>query len=338
MLKQSLVLAASLLSISSYALADAERWFEVEIYIFERQGNAFEEMTNNPANMNKRQPIDMISPLFNTDITGASIGLEGCTAQQWLENADKCNQQLSSAQVSSPSTIPASIGAATPQYAKEGESTVLLAPSQAQFDDMISTLSKEPGHKSLLHMTWQQSMQPRHRATPIRLYAGDDFSERYGKDGYLIDHQVAASDIPQFNFDYGLGNSETKAPIWQLEGAINIYLNHYLYVETALTLHEEGTKIPPQIDRYKDTETVMSSTPVPYLFNIWMAQNKRVISDEIHYFDHPNMGMLLQIRKMTQPNEMSQEALEQLGVFVDSPSKLDDNSGLEAKTVNDSVY
>ncbi|QYJ87553.1 peptidoglycan binding protein CsiV [Shewanella mesophila] len=336
MLKQSLALAASLFSISNYALADAERWFEVEIYIFERQGNAFEEMTNNPANMNKRQPIDMISPLFSTDITGASVGLEGCTAQQWIEDAERCNQQLSSALVSHPSSIPASIGAATPQYAKEGQSTVLLAPSQAQFNDMIATLNREPGHKSLLHMTWQQSMQPRHRATPIRLFAGDDFSERYGKDGYLIGHQVAASDIPQFNFDYGLGNSETKAPIWQLEGAINIYLNHYLHVETALTLHEEGTKIPLKIDLYTDDSA--SSTPVPYLFNIWMAQNKRVISDEIHYFDHPNMGMLLQIRKMMQPNEIDQSSLNQLGVILEHPNQVAGKSTLEPKTISDNVY
>ena len=324
MLKQSLVLAASLLSISNYALADAERWFEVEIYIFERQGNEFEEMTNNPANMNKRQPIDMISPLFSTDITGASIGLEGCTAQQWLEDADGCNQQLSSAQVSHPSSIPAAIGSAQPQYAQKGQSTVLLATSQAQFSDMIATLNREPGHKSLLHMTWQQSMQPRHRATPIRLFAGDDFSERYAKDGYLIDQQAVTSDIPQFNFDYGLDNSVTKAPIWQLEGAINIYLNHYLYVETALTLHEEGTKTPPKIDLYTDDSA--SSTPVPYLFNIWMAQNKRVISDEIHYFDHPNMGMLLQIRKMTQPKEMSQGALKQPEVVLENPHQIADGS------------
>lgn len=335
MLKQSLALAASLLSISNYALADAERWFEVEIYIFERQGNAFEEMTNNPANMNKRQPIDMISPLFSTDITGASIGLEGCTAQQWIEDADRCNQQLSSAQVSHPSSIPASIGSAMPQYAKEGQSTVLLAPSQAQFSDMIATLNREPGHKSLLHMTWQQSMQPRHRATPIRLFAGDDFSERYAKDGYLIDQQAVASDIPQFNFDYGLDNSATKDPIWQIEGAINIYLNHYLYVETALTLHEEGSKIPPKLDYTDDSA---SSTPVPYLFNIWMAQNKRVISDEIHYFDHPNMGMILQIRKMTQPNEMNQSSLNQLGVILEHPDQVADKSTLESKTINDNVY
>ncbi|MCG9696950.1 CsiV family protein [Shewanella sp. Isolate11] len=318
MLKQTLFLATTLLSISGSAIAaDDERWFEVEIYIFERQGNPYEEMLKNPANINQRQPVDMILPLFTTDISGASAGLTGCTEQQWIDNPEACHQQLDAGHVSYPSRIPMNIGAAQPQYAKVGESTVLLADSQAQFSDIIATLTQEADHKGLLHMTWQQSMQPRRLATPVRLIAGDDFSKRYNQDGYSIDHQQVAPVIPQFNFDIDFGTTAKKQPIWQLEGAINIYLDHYLYVETALTLREEGQK---QLNTASLNDNAFSSepyqtvsgtsSPLPYLYKIWMAQNKRVISDEIHYFDHPNMGMILQIRKMTQPSEMTDQLPE----------------------------
>ena len=40
----------------------------------------------------------------------------------------------------------------------------------------------------------------------------------------------------------------------------------------------------------------------PYLMSIPLEQNRRVKSDEIHYLDHPEMGMVIQIRKMAQPN------------------------------------
>lgn len=298
MLKKSLLLVTTLTSLSFPTWADAERWFEVEVYLFERQGSQLEETLSAPTNRHTRQPIDMISPLFATDITGASLGLEGCSAQQWLETPDACDKQLQQAQVTHPSSIPVTIGAATPQYATPGAGTVLLADSQSQFGDMIATLKREAGHKGLLHMTWQQSMLPRHQAKPVRLFAGEDYSDRFNESGFATNSTQASQNeaIPQFNFDLNFDDKQAE-PIWALDGTLNIYLNHYLYVETGLTLHREGSKRQPQLV----DETAMLQ--VPYLHSIYMTQNKRVKSDEIHYFDHPNMGMILQIRKMEQPSE-----------------------------------
>ncbi|MCG9756015.1 peptidoglycan binding protein CsiV [Shewanella insulae] len=298
MFKKSLLLVTTLASLSGAAWADTERWFEVEVYLFERQGSQLEETLTLPGNRHSRQPIDMISPLFATDITGASLGLEGCNAQQWLETPAECDKQLQQAQVTHPSQIPTTIGAPEPKYATLGAGTVLLADSQSQFGAMINTLKREAGHKSLLHMTWQQSMLPRHQAKPVRLYAGEDYSDRFNEDGYAVNAapQNDTSVIPEFNFDLNFDEKQVT-PIWALEGTLNIYLNHYLYVETALTLHREGSKAQPQVAG----ENEMTQTP--YLHNIYMTQNKRVRSDEIHYFDHPNMGMILQIRKMEQPEE-----------------------------------
>ncbi len=283
---KKILLAATLISAVTPALAANERWFEVELYIFERQGNAFEEMAENPANINQRQPIDMILPRYTQ--TNATAELSTCSEQDKIDNPDACTPQEDTS-INYPSKISASIGASQPQHARIGQSTVLLANSQSQFAGIISALNKE-GHKSLLHMTWQQSMKPRRQAIPVRLVAGKEFSKRYDEDGFTIDQQQTAAS--KYNYDMTYGQSPLK-PIWQLDGAINIYLEHYLYVETALTLREEGRK--------KGNIDGSDATSVPYLYKIWMAQNKRVISNEIHYFDHPNMGMILQIRKMAQP-------------------------------------
>lgn len=55
-----------------------------------------------------------------------------------------------------------------------------------------------------------------------------------------------------------------------------------------------------------ETSTNTNATPVkvmtPYLMSIPLEQNRRVKSDEIHYLDHPEMGMVIQIRKMAQPS------------------------------------
>ncbi|MGE6647918.1 CsiV family protein [Shewanella colwelliana] len=305
MFKKRILLVIALLSLPFISQANEERWFEVEVYLFERQGTPFEEVVDHVTRHQQRQAVDMISPLFSTDITGASLGLEGCSAQAWLETPELCNQQLSSVQVSHPSHIPFAIGATEETYAQPGESTVLLSQSQAKLGDIIAKLSRERGHKSLLHMTWQQSMLPRHRAKPVHLFAGDDFSSRYTQAGHIA-NQVNDTVIPQFDFSSALSTKAAVPPIWQVDGAIKIYLDHYLYVESAIKLREEGSKqVPMQEDYSTAVIEQAQTTPMPFLYSIWMSQNKRVKSDEIHYFDHPNMGMILQIRKMKQPSEMA---------------------------------
>ena len=303
MLRQTFLIIAGLLSLSQQAYAQNERWFEVEIYLFERNnGQSQEQAPEQVSFQNPKRMVDLISPLFSTNITGASLGLDGCSAHDWATKADECNQQLSSsAQMNHPSQIPWSIAAPSARYGVPGGAPVLLGSAQNQFKDIIRKLSRERGNKSLMHMTWQQAMQPRHRAKPVRVFSGKDYSPRFKLNGQSTLSQTTQSDVPDFDF---LGGSFTVAehkPVWKLDGTINIYLDHYLYVETALNLREEGTKILDvmrESTRYNPSTVNLSS---PFLYSFPMKQNRRVRSDEIHYFDHPRMGMILQIRKMQQP-------------------------------------
>ena len=52
------------------------------------------------------------------------------------------------------------------------------------------------------------------------------------------------------------------------------------------------------------------NTEVPELKTIRFEQNRRVISKEIHYFDHPYMGMIVQIRPFNVPEPEVEVAAE----------------------------
>ncbi|MGB6137688.1 MAG: CsiV family protein, partial [Shewanella sp.] len=41
-----------------------------------------------------------------------------------------------------------------------------------------------------------------------------------------------------------------------------------------------------------------------FLQSIPLIQNRRVRSGELHYFDHPQLGIVMQIRKMAQPTSV----------------------------------
>ncbi|MGL5667127.1 MAG: peptidoglycan binding protein CsiV, partial [Shewanella sp.] len=210
-----------------------------------------------------------------------------------------------------PSVIPSEIGSSNQAYASQGSGPVLLASSQGQFASIINSLSRERGNRSLLHMTWQQPMTGKSGSVPIRLFAGKDYSASYHFDGRQIVQQAMASAMQGTNGTTGM-MTETSAPllpspVWQLDGTLNIYLSHYLYIETALNLRKEGRKLMPvAADEASMNATNTAADPAkvmtPYLMSIPLEQNRRVKSDEIHYLDHPEMGMVIQIRKMAQPN------------------------------------
>ncbi|MCJ8319378.1 MAG: peptidoglycan binding protein CsiV [Colwellia sp.] len=79
---------------------------------------------------------------------------------------------------------------------------------------------------------------------------------------------------------------------WSLDGLLRVHLNRYLYITADFNFL---TSTP--VDQKTSTELDQQ----PIFKSIRFNQNRRVISGEIHYFDHPYMGMIVQIRKYKRP-------------------------------------
>ncbi|WP_299005530.1 peptidoglycan binding protein CsiV [uncultured Shewanella sp.] len=311
MLRLSLILL-SLLSVSVHA--EDERWFEVEIYVYQHNSNSVEQWPTQVTPLKLNNAIDLIAPVTSTDLSSVRNGLTSCSSQDWATNSDECNAQLTTrSNVNTPKNLPVEIAAPQPATAYTGDGPVLLAKSQSQFSDIIKKIARQPGTTSLLHMTWQQAMKPRSQAKPLHLYAGHDFENAYDYDGQALSVNQSSDDIPRFDFMQDIYDHSSKGPVWQLDGTLNIYLNHYLYIEAALNLREEGTKqvlvtkdhLSDTANGYQINNGLTETESTPFLYAIPLKQNRRVRSGEIHYFDHPQMGMIIQIRKMTQPSTLS---------------------------------
>jgi hypothetical protein len=108
---------------------------------------------------------------------------------------------------------------------------------------------------------------------------------------------TSAVDIAIHKPHSNLGNPP-KAPIqpWFLDGFIKIHLDHYLYITADFNVYNENNvekiikNVPVNIDTANSNTD--SSTKL-----INFSQNRRVITGEIHYFDHPYIGMIVQIRR-----------------------------------------
>ncbi|WP_025820586.1 peptidoglycan binding protein CsiV [Shewanella marina] len=309
MFRQILAIIAISLMLPTSVFAKNGPWYEVEVYLFEHQTQTNEQWPQTVTPINTSKAVDLITPMISTDITGISHNLTGCSANEWATDADRCNAMLHESQSTHPSQVPTTIAAEHTAHAQLNGKAVLLANSQSEFNDIIAKISRQPGVHSLLHMTWQQPMLPSRSAKPMRIYAGDDFSKQYDQHGYLLTDDQQAQDttgmsleIPSFSSLSQFAADTNNQPIWQLDGTIKIYLAHYLYVETNLDLRLPGEKtVLVSDDAHNMDAATQQVKQTPFLYSIPFKQNRRLRSGEIHYFDHPEMGMILQIRKMDQP-------------------------------------
>ena len=248
-----------------------------------------------------------------------------------------------------------------------GESATLLGYSQNQFKSLIHKVERQNGVHNLLHMTWQQPMLSKRNAKAVHLFAGNDYSTEYHPDGFPVKQPLEQTETPHefvdptnsqvINADNIQQNKmnnqnsihkiedsvdktsksepeaeiETK-PVWELDGKLNIYLQHYLYIQADLRLRTLGLLENSLTDdeelslaEHKQNNTEHVKPAQHFLLSIPMIQNRRVRSGEIHYFDHPKMGMFIQIRKMEQPEEKPIDSNEMLPTSIEDSTTISES-------------
>lgn len=87
---------------------------------------------------------------------------------------------------------------------------------------------------------------------------------------------------------------------WFLEGLFKVHLNHYLFINANFTMINK-TLAEQASDGIKLESSLNTKDVITPLKLIEFKQNRRVISKEIHYFDNPYLGMIVQIRRHKRP-------------------------------------
>jgi len=210
-----------------------------------------------------------------------------------------------------------------------------------QLTDIAARIRRQAGTDLLLHTSWRQAPVTERRANASRWYAGKNFSDHFDYWGQpvaanriehpnvfsapmLADTLGSASPdtaiinnidmlLEQLNANGKLA-AESNSPlssvntndqlalrnlpdqVWQLDGLFKLHLDHYLFVNTEFNLRKP-----------------VNNT----LQTIYVRQSRRVISGEIHYLDHPYLGIVLQIRRYDPEQEIIQSAANEADVITE---------------------
>lgn len=101
--------------------------------------------------------------------------------------------------------------------------------------------------------------------------------------------------------------------IWELEGSLKVFLKYiqgtpYLHIDSEFDFRAPvfDPEIASQID-LQDTVQSLTKPTDNVLQGFHFKQLRRIISTQVHYFDHPLFGMVVQVRRHERPKPETNE-------------------------------
>jgi hypothetical protein len=203
----------------------------------------------------------------------------------------------------------------------------LLDDNQLSLVDYAKKLFAQRDISALSHMAWRQPVFfGEENASFYRVFSGDKLTlpERSApsyetlKQQYdpelksIIDQnsETFFAELKQQLSEAKAVNWESRASVqaddsvktssiddvWELDGKVKVYLKYinrvpYLHIESEFEFHEF------QLNSFGE------ATIEQYPFK----QRRRVISKQIHYFDHPKMGLIIRLQRYEKPKEEDNE-------------------------------
>ncbi|WP_462158227.1 CsiV family protein [Pseudoalteromonas sp. GB56] len=285
MIRTILVMLAAAMSCNSYADG---RWFEIEVIVFNQPADgSTETLRNEETDLSKYDYTkDLLTSAYlstyterclNGEITAPKTESSGIFSDNTIPHSNTCDFSVSD--LAQQSRLPIEVNVPEQEHT---DAPYLLSPSQLQFTDKRAELARN-GRKVILHTGWRFPGESKRNAPSYRLFGGNSVALSAQPDDALESNvseqtnEFSVADVFNSQNTFFENKQTTYNPVWELDGFLKVHLNHYLYITSNLITRHSG-----------DTDTEVSAE---------FSQFRRVISGEIHYFDHPQIGMLVQIRR-----------------------------------------
>ncbi|WP_333796530.1 CsiV family protein [Rheinheimera sp.] len=207
-------------------------------------------------------------------------------------------QLMSAPLLASPQAVPL-----TPAGSEQHQSSAYLAPETAlALTDLAYQLKHRAGHQLLLHTVWRQQLGSKRQSVPSRWFGGRNFAPAFDYAGRAATEQPDLSQSPELRLLSDISRleqqliAEPKLPlsadsrvqqasgaVWQLDGLVRLYSERMLFAETEFNLRK-------------------MSADGQRLQTFYSKDQSRLLIGNIHYLDHPHLGLVLQIRRFTPPS------------------------------------
>lgn len=174
-------------------------------------------------------------------------------------------------------------------------------PEELTLVKQATALAKSGRYRVLHHIAWLQPGFTEKDALAVRIHAGKNYSGEFRQSSLF----QADSSEPKSFVDQPLNELDDSVkvqplvdqPLNELDGTVKVVLGRYLHVYTDLVYRQ-----PASVDSTPD-----ASGHSPILADFAVKTHRKMRSKELHYLDHPLLGILVEIR----PVELEQEQDQQ---------------------------
>ena len=280
-----LLLAATTLVQSAHAQAPV--WYQVELIVFEYRndmGTRTELWPDDPGTPNLDSAIELI-PWTLRD--SASVPTKNLPQATGLTGPEETTGGAEAAAPPEPETATAPLGVSDSLGLRP---FVLLPDKDMKLKDAARKLATSGSHRVLIHAAWRQPLNKTGKGPLIHLHSSTgtttNFQPSRPSDGVAISPPLPTEQEP-------------------LDGMVQVVLSRYLHLNVDLLLHKPylakitGTAstsstntatLPPSASA--DTQV---DAPLPTFLSYRLTSSRRMRSNEIHYIDHPALGVIAHI-------------------------------------------
>jgi hypothetical protein len=163
----------------------------------------------------------------------------------------------------------------------------VLNSKDYQLTEHVEKLAESKSKRVIFHTAWRQPGLDKHTALPV-----------------YFKREIPAP--PVVETESSFGQLQTPATPTELEGILRVTLARYLHLEAELRLRDKL----PETTSDNPFEVLDNETPVADMEKqgiIHLKQHRRRIrSKELHYIDHPVLGILLLITPYELPEDVAE--------------------------------
>ena len=173
-------------------------------------------------------------------------------------------------------------------------SYTVLGPQNYNLSEHVEKISESETQRVIFHTAWRQPGLDKNQALPI-----------------YFKHDVAAAPVIETEqngvlADNGenLTTEKTDAMPLILEGILRVTLSRYLHLEAELTLQNKLPELVKSDNPFSILDNEVERSELQKQGVVHLKQKRRRIrSNELHYIDHPVLGILINITRYEQPEE-----------------------------------
>ena len=283
---------AAVLAQPAMAQSPHEGWYQVEVIVYSR-------------------PLDTSAETWPSDLT-LRYPLNWQELRDPDEELEKRRRELSAAQTAPTTSFSDDMRASSePAPASEPEPIDLaragfyqLPRDSRGLNQVAARLQAQPGFEILFHEAWRQNVVGENRAPWILISGGEAYGDHFELEGSLninvsrYLHVFTNLWFSEFQMNTGqVRNQWPSLPQNPLQRLQASSANANMDV-TSFWQSEEQTGNENALQDFLDA---------PYLPRqiVKLEQKRRMRSSELHYIDHPRLGMLVKIVPYERPSEQS---------------------------------